>query len=119
MAQVQDRVRDARQQVMADAFARWVERWRGREVKRTLVAVAGPGAADPAPHNAAFIQRERRRSAFDPGLAAERTIGGWDGVYFAPSERARAGGVPPFSRSSGRWRPAGTSRAGRRCPRMS
>jgi endonuclease G len=95
MASVQDRVRDARQKVMADAFARWVEHWRIREEKRALVAQKGPGAADSPQHRDAFRKREAVRAASDIARAAERMIGGsWEGVFFAPSERARAAASP-------------------------
>jgi endonuclease G len=93
MGEVQDRVRDARRQVMLEAFERWVERWRGRERKRNIVAIHGPGAPDSLQHNAAFRAREAQRRAL--GLATERMIGGgWEPTFFAPSDGARSAARP-------------------------
>lgn len=94
MGQVLDRVRRARQQVMSEAFARWVERWRKRESGRTAVATIGPGAADTPAHRAAFWERETRRVTLGLARATERRIGTWDPVFFPPPGPARSRATP-------------------------
>lgn len=95
MGEVQDRVQKARRQVMEEAFARWVGRWRTREEKRAAVAEGGPGAADSPTRRAVFEARESRRKVLGVSSAVERLIGGtWEGVYFAPSDGARDAARP-------------------------
>uniref|UniRef100_UPI00286C5FA0 trypsin-like serine peptidase n=1 Tax=Gemmatimonas sp. TaxID=1962908 RepID=UPI00286C5FA0 len=95
MGEVQDRVQKARSQVMEEAFARWVGRWRAREEKRAAVAEGGPGAADSPTRRAVFKARESRRKALGMSSALERMIGGtWEGEYFASSDGARDAAGP-------------------------
>jgi len=97
-----DRMRDARQAVMADALARWSRRAGEREQNRADLDSKGPGAADSAGRVARLAAREAgfaqaatmRREGRLP-LGVERKMGPTlDFIDFPPSEAARRAGRP-------------------------
>ncbi len=97
-----DRMRDARQAVMADALARWRRRAGEREQNQADLDSKGPGAADSAGRVARLAAREAgfaqaatmRREGRLP-LGVERKMGPTlDFIEFPPSEAARRAGRP-------------------------